>query len=164
MTLASATIQYLHARNTSFIYQTASAGVPPLVGCPLTPSGTAGLFNANCSGFQSNNAPDWTMNFALQHTIEFGDYGVVLSADTQYKSARYIAFQFLPQQRAPSVWRTNAQIKFRPDDEKWSVSGYVQNIENNRTSVFIAAAPITNLLVAGTTLPTTYGIRASLNF
>lgn len=163
-TLLSANIQYLDAEAKSFVYQTSAAGLPPLTDCAVSPSTNAALLNVDCSGFPAYNASKWTLNLAVQQTIDLGDYEIVLSADTQYRTKRYLAFAYLDEQLAPSFWRSNAQISFGPKDAGWSIAGFVRNIEGNRQPFFMANSPVTNFLVESTSAPRTYGVRASVKF
>ena len=163
-TLVSADVQYLDADNRDFVYVQANTGTPPLVGCPYTLNVAANLYNVNCSGFPAFNSPKWTVNLSGQQTVPLGDYQVVLQADTQYRTSRYVGFNYLPTQRLSDVWRSNAQISFGPSGETWSIAAFVRNIENNRTIVFSGTTPLANSLFAGTTAPRTYGARAAVKF
>ena len=162
-TLLSADVQYLHAQNTSFIYTT-GASAPPLVGCPYTLSGA--VYVINCSGFPANNAPRWTMNLSAQQTVPVGDYQLVLGANTQYKSGRYINFYYLSagDGYVDHSWQTNAQVSFGPASGRWSIAAYVRNIEDNRVPVFASPSPLFNLSVVGTSPPRTAGGRVSMKF
>ncbi len=162
-TLISTDVQYLHAQNKSFIYTT-GATAPPLVGCPYTLSGS--VYVINCSGFPANNAPRWTANVSAQQTVPLGTYQIVLGADTQYKSGRFINFYYLSQGGGyvSHSWQTNAQISLGPTSGRWSVAAFVRNIEDNRVPVFGAPAPFSNLMAVGTTPPRTFGGRASIKF
>jgi iron complex outermembrane receptor protein len=162
-TLLSANVQYLDTTTKSFVYSTGNTVPPPLTGCAVRPN-SATLVNVDCSGFPAYNSPKWTVNLSAQQTIEVGDYGLTFSVDTQYKTKRYISFQYLPQQLEGSTWSSNAQISFGPSDGQWSIAGFVRNIENDRTPTFQTLAPVTNFLVASTTAPRTYGVRASVKF
>lgn len=162
-TLLNAQVQYLDTENKDFVYQTLGTPTPPIVGCPVA-AASATLVNVDCSGFPAYNAPKWTVNLAAQQTIELGAVKLVLGADTQYKTKRYIAFQYLPQELQPGVWQSNAQITLASSADRWSISGFVQNIEQHRTPTFESLTPITNFLVVTTTAPRTYGVRGSFRF
>lgn len=162
-TLLRADAQYLDSQVDSFIYTASAAGAPPLTGCKVSPAGP-GRLNVDCSGFPGYNSPKWTINLGAQQTIGLGDYDLVLSADTQYKSKRYLAFEYIDQVLAPSFWSSNARITFAEKDSNWSISGFVRNIENNRNLVFISNVGLSNLLVASTTPPRTWGIQGSFKF
>ncbi len=163
-TLISTNVQYLDAKNLSFTYNQANQGVPPLTGCTATLNAATNLYAVNCAGLPAYNSPKWTANLAAQQTIELGDHKIVLGADTQYKTKRYIGFAYLDTQYMPSVWLSNAQISFGDSADRWTLSAYVRNIENNRTQVFSSLHPIASALLAGTTAPRTYGARASFKF
>ena len=93
-----------------------------------------------------------------------GDYQVVAQIDTQYKSRRVVGFEYLPYQIVGSTWKTNAQLSFGPDDDSWSLTGFVRNLENSR---ILTAAPIFNIGGVGTRVtsaPRTYGVRANVRF
>ena len=163
-TLLSTDIQYLDAQNTDFVYQQADTGTPPLVGCAYSRDAATSLYSVDCSGFPAYNSPKWTLNFGAQQIIPLGGFEIVLQADTQYRTSRYVGFAYLPEQRLDDVWRTNAQARFGPADDRWSISAFVRNIEDNRTVAYSATTPLANALVAGTLAPRTYGVRGSIRF
>jgi iron complex outermembrane receptor protein len=163
-TLLGATVQYLDAKADYFVYPTSATGARPLTGCPIQPNANPALVNVNCSGFPNYNSPKWTVNLSAQQTIAVGDGKLVLSADTQYKSSRYMAFQYLNEELLESVWSTNAQVAYSPAGDRWSVTAYVRNIEDKRTPAFLAASPSTNFLVESITAPRNYGVRFSAKF
>ena len=163
-TMLSASVQYLDAKQVSFAY-TAGPGVPPLTGCNVSfNAANASPYLVDCAGKPSYNSPKWTINLAAQQTISLGDYEIVLGADTQYKSERSIGFAYLPEQTLPSVWRSNVNVSFGPQDKHWSISGYVRNLENHRTPVYSSTHPTASLLIASTTAPRTYGVQAGFKF
>lgn len=161
-TTLSADVQYLDARQKFFQY---SVPVAQRVrtNCLVTNSTTqAGFLTINCSGLPSYNSPKWTVNLAAEQRVPLGDYELVIGADTQYKTKRYMGFEYQPEQIQHSSWTSNAQVSFGPSDNRWSVGAFVRNIENNR----LYAVPFTfgNILTAYTTPPRTYGVRGSVKF
>jgi iron complex outermembrane receptor protein len=162
-TLLSANIHYLHAEAKEFVYEEPYAGTPPVTGCDSEQSGA--VWVVDCSGFESFNSPEWTINLAAQQTIPLDDdLSLILGIDTQYKSERYLAFQYLDEQYVDSVWRTNAQATLESAGGGWSVSAYVRNIEDERTPNYLNTSPSTNLMITGTSLPRNWGVRFSYNF
>jgi iron complex outermembrane receptor protein len=161
-TLIGADLQYLDAKQKDFTYL-AGAGAPPITGCPITIVPGASPYLINCSNLPSYNSPKWTLNFLGQQTIKLDRFNIVLTADTQYRSSRYIGFAYLPQQLVGSSWTTNAQIQFSPDRERWSIAAYVRNIEGDRIPVYSIAGS-SNFLVDGTTAPRTYGLRLTAKY
>ena len=163
-TLLSTDIQYLDARNKSFTYVAQNAGTPPLTGCASTLNTAINSYLVDCSGLPAYNSPRWTVNLAAQQTIPLDRYKIVVGVDTQYKTTRYLGFAYTAQQLLPTVWQTNAQISFGPQGDRWSIAGFVRNLENNRTPTYSSVTPIANTLAVGTTAPRTYGGRVSFRF
>ena len=163
-TLLSANVQYLHAKFKDFVYREPIGATPPLTGCSYSVSATPGLYDIDCSGQPAYQSPRWTINLGAQQTVPLGAYKLVLSADTQYKSSRVIGFQYLDSQIVGSTWTSNAQVAFGPEDDRWSIAGFVRNIENDRFptagQIYNAASATTNIYMA----PRTYGVRASMKF
>jgi len=164
LTLLTANVQYLDATDNAFTYRAQiPSGLPPVTGCPYTLV-SAGLYSVNCSGMPAFNSPKWTINLGIEQTIPLDQYKLVVSANTQYLSSRYVAFDYLPQELAPAVWQSNAQVALSPDEGKWTLAVYVRNIENTRYPVNIARFPTGDFLVETTTPPLTFGVQASARF
>ncbi|WP_374944598.1 TonB-dependent receptor domain-containing protein [Sphingomonas sp.] len=160
-TLVGANLQYLDTEQKDYAFA-AAINPPPITGCPVTPA-TATQVRIDCSGYPSYNSPKWTLNLSGQQTIKLDGFQVVLSADTQHRSSRYIGFAYLPQQLIGSTWTSNAQIQLGPDSERWSVAAYVRNIENDRIPIYSIVGS-GNFLTYGATAPRTYGLRLSAKY
>ncbi|WP_246543661.1 TonB-dependent receptor [Novosphingobium profundi] len=164
-TLLSAQVQYLDARYTSFVYNEPIGATPPLTGCPYSVSTTtAGQYEIDCSGRRAYQGPKWTINLGAQQTFALGDYKLVIAGDTQFKTSRTVAFQYLAEQKVGSTWTSNANLDFGPEDGRWSIGAFVRNIENNR---IVSAGLTYNAASAATvvtTPPRTYGVRAGMTF
>ncbi len=161
-TQISTDIQYLHARDDSFAFTVVGY---PLTNCAVASAGFAGrlpLFAVNCSGLPSYNSPTWSVNLSGQQTVPLGDYKVVFTADTQYKTSRFTYFDYATEQLQPASWTTNAQLSFGPANGKWSIAGFVRNIENTR--LLVAPIAFQGLLSAYTSAPRTFGGRVSAKF
>lgn len=152
---------YLDAKNDFFTYQTPAA-LRPRTNCVVTNAATPGTLNVDCAGLPSYNSPKWTVNVGVEQRIPLGEFEVVVNADTQHKTARYMGFEYQPEQIQQSSWTSNAQISFGPADKAWKISAFVRNIEGDR----LLAVPFAfaNNLVAYTTPPRTYGARATVKF
>uniref|UniRef100_UPI0015767528 TonB-dependent receptor n=1 Tax=Sphingomonas bacterium TaxID=1895847 RepID=UPI0015767528 len=163
-TLISTDIQYLDARDRAFTYQQGSATGAPLTGCSFALAANPAFYNVSCAGKQAYNSPRWTVNLSGQQTFPLGAYKVVAGGDTQYRTSRTVGFEYLPEQLVAATWMTNAQLSFGPADDRWSVAGFVRNIEDHRILNFATTHPLANALVGGSTAPRTYGARASVKF
>ena len=165
-TLLSADVQYLHTNYSSFDYLApAGRGTPPYTTCAVTPASNPAFFNVDCSGKPAYNSPKWTINLAGQQTFEVGpSYKIVLGADTQYRGAHYIGFEYRPSQHVGGEWRTNLFASFGDARDRWSVSGFIRNVEGKRTPTFAAANDIGQIDVVIPSAPRTYGVQASVRF
>ncbi len=94
--------------------------------------------------------------------MPLGDYKLVVGADTQYKTSRYTYFDYQPEQLQRASWTTNAQVSFGPASDRWSISAYIRNIENDR--LLVAPIAFLGLNSAYTTAPRTYGARVGFKF
>ena len=164
-TLLTADVQYLDARFRQFIYKQPVGTAPPYTGCAVAVDAVnAGLYDVNCAGKQSYQSPRWTVNLGGQQTFTAGSYNIVMEADTQYRTSRYVGFDFIPAELVGSTWTTNAQLTFSPKSDKWSVAGFIRNLENKRIPGYANEYGIGNLTSTVTSPPRTYGIRANVKF
>ena len=169
----TADIQWLHARYKTFAYQAYStSGATPVEGCAVSPTSLiaatpgAAIFDVNCAGRPLVNAPDWTINLAYEHKFVLADSGTVaVGADTRIESGEYVSIDYLPGGYQSTYMMSNVHITFEPAGSRFSLTAFVNNLEN--TTVFAASfqSPVKNgLLYNQLRPPRTYGVRASLRF
>ena len=168
-TRLSAQLQYLHTKYDHYIYYAPNtAGLPPYTSCAVAPAAdpvtTLPAFQVDCSGMPAYNAPKWTLNIAAEQVIPVGDYQFRLNADTQYRTSRWIGFEFQPGMLQGPTWQSNAQISFGPSSERWLISGFVRNIENNRFVLNAVDFGFASLVSATTNPPRTYGVQGRVSF
>lgn len=159
-TRLSASVDYLDSKFDSFQYTSAYFG-PPNVGCPAVlvgPSGTPGAntYSINCSGKPAYQAPKWTIALGIQQSFSLGPNTLELEVNTLYRDHRYIAFEYLPAERAPSVWTSNVSATLTLSNG-WSIEGYVRNIEGTRNPD--AATLFNSWLAVRDEPPRTFGFR-----
>ena len=164
-TIFSADVQYLDAFYKSFLYKAPVSGGVPFTGCAVAadPSSTT-LRDVNCTGKQAFNAPRWTINAGIQHTIPIGRNILVLSANTQYRGSRYTSFDYVPAEKTGSTTQSDAQISYGTRDGKWSVAMFVHNLENDRFLIFAITGVQANILSGEYSEPRTFGARLSTKF
>ena len=163
-TLLRANLQYLDTEYKSFTYVTPAR---PFTGCRTTPaaSPTGAPFTVDCAGFPLFNAPKWTVNVGAQQSFALSaGLELVVDADTQYRSSRFTNFTFTPQDFEAGTWVSNAHLSLIGGDGRWSVSGFVRNIENNRYQTFATQVPASNLYVSINAQPRTYGLKVGTRF
>ena len=163
-TKLGADVQYLHTYYASFNYQVPNHGAPPYTGCASALDANPAFFDVNCAGKSAYNSPRWTLNPSIEQTVPIGNYKILAAVDSQFRTSRYVGFEFQPGQLVGSTWTTNAQLSFSPSDDRWSVTGFVRNIENNRYLVNANTYLIASALVGITEPPRVFGVRASVKF
>ncbi len=162
-TTLTADVQYLDAKNKTFVYNQSKLLGQPYTNCAVsTNAANAALFDINCSGLPGYNSPKLTFNLSAEQVVPLGAYKLVFGASTQYRSGRYVYFDYQPEQFQTAQFTTNAQVSFGPASDRWSVSGFVRNIENDR--LLVAPIAFLNLVAAYTSAPRTYGGRVSVKF
>jgi len=165
LTVLNAQGQYLHTKYDSFQYTVPTGTAPPYTTCASTiDAANPAARDVDCSGKPAYNAPVWTLNMGIDQTIPLGDFKAVASVDTQYRTGRWVGFEFAQGEYVGPTWQTNAQLSFGPTTGRWSIAGYIRNIENNRFAVNANTFAIGSAVVATTNPPRTYGVRGSVKF
>jgi iron complex outermembrane receptor protein len=162
-TALNADLQYLDAVYNSFSYQAPIGDGPVLTSCAQSVTSTT-LRTVDCAGRPTFNSPKFTLDLGVEQTVEFGAYRLVGSVDTQYKSSRYIGFEYLDAERQGSTWQTNAELAFSPDVGWWSLQAYVHNLENDRFKVNANLFTLANVLTQTTAAPLTFGARVTVRY
>ena len=158
-----AVVQYLDAEYRSFDYIQSSQNVPPLTGCTASLS-RANLYTVDCRQKQPYNSPRWSLTFEGRQTFPIGNMSLTAVAGTSFRSARNVGFAFLPEQRIGATWTSNAQLILSGPRKRFEVAAFVRNIEGDRVPQFMIFHPVSNALIAGTSPPRKFGLRASLRF
>ena len=162
-TLLSADIQYLDAKYNDFVYNVPNQG-PPLSSCSIVGVPTTQI-RLNCSGFRPPNAPEWTINLGVQQTLPLGNGGkLVLNARTHHQSRTLTGLEFLPIEVQEAYWMSDASITYSAPDDRFFVSGFINNIENNTIIGNTFPPPLSRFVVGSLRPPRTYGIRAGFKF
>lgn len=162
-TVLSTDIQYLDATYDSFVYQAPIGSAPVVTGCRQSVT-SATLRTVDCSGRPTFNSPKWTANFGIEQTLRLPGYKLVASADTQYRSSRYVGFDYTVQEHQTATFETNAELTLTPDVGRWSLQAYARNLENTRYDVDANLFGLGNILTESTNAPRTYGVRVSYKY
>jgi iron complex outermembrane receptor protein len=168
-TLLGVDVQYLDAIYDEFSYSLPRLSpVPPASSCSVAPAvqQTQNLWSVNCDGKVPPQSPEWSVNLGVQQTFPFGN-GAELVADlrTHYQSETLTGLEFLPSEIQESYWMSNASLTFRAPENRWSLSAYVSNIEDEAVFDSTSPHPLAPELIAATLRPPrTYGARIVINF
>ncbi len=174
-TQISMNLQYLDARYDSFLFTTPNnspqvpgllTSAPPTANCPFVLGNPTTVYVQDCSGRRPANAPEWVASFGIQQTVPLGDWKLVLSASTRLQSDVFTGLEYLSSQRQDGYTNSDASITLAQADDRYFVTAYVNNIENNDIVGNSFPNPFGGAqLVAGSLRPPrTYGIRAGVKF
>jgi iron complex outermembrane recepter protein len=157
----NATVQYLDARDTSFTY---TNSVPPNTGCPVSQSG--GQYVVDCSGRRPSNAPVWTVQGGITQHVPLGEHGdLTLAVDSRYQSESYTGIELLQAEIQKGFTTTNLSVEYTSPGKTFSISGFVNNVENNTTIGFSQTHSIApGLVFYALRLPRMYGARFGFKF
>ncbi len=165
-TLLSADVQYIDAKYKSLVYQ--SGGPAPVCPSTFVPPPNGPVFSIDCSGRPELMTPKWTVNLGAEQTIPLpGGADLVLGLNTRHESARYTNLSYAPFTLVPGYWRTNATLTYNTADRRFSLSGYVNNIENKAVPEGVGTGlnfPGIPLLPVTLKPPRTFGVRIGAHF
>lgn len=164
LTVGFAKIEYLDASYLENSFTQVSSTGAPLTGCATTRQGTTTLYTVDCTGQRPFASPRWTLAFGLRQGIEVGKLRVEAMARTRYVTSMMAGNAFLAQQVIPAHWTSHGQVMLSDPDGRFELGVFIHNIEGERVTSFVIYHPISNALVASTSPPTTYGVRAFIRF
>lgn len=139
---------YLHARYGSF-----NNAVDQLNG---------GMFSS-LRGHELPNAPSVSLRGRYQHDFHIASFGTLSPSATVYWQKRSYLREFnLKIDQVPSYSKTQLSLLYRNPSKKWSVEGFVENLENRkvRSAQFVLAGAYLSYYDP----PRTYGLRVSHDF
>ncbi len=170
----SADVQYLDSKYDSFAYTLISAtGAPIRNGCTTTnprqanpgTSDPSTLFDIDCGGKDAVNAPEWSAILAYEHVFLLGaDLELAFGARTKIESSREMTIDYLPESHQDGYMMSDAYLTLQPGNAGWSVTGFVNNIEDETVKANTTIGPVFQTASTSLRPPRTYGVRASLKF
>ncbi|MCJ2183596.1 TonB-dependent receptor [Novosphingobium sp. 1949] len=164
-TTFNAKVQFLDTEYKELTLTTASPR--DNINCPSSVAGTDGsttILAFDCSGKPLLYSPKWTVNLGVEHVVPVSDnLEFVGSVQTAWRDKQWGAFEYLDFEKIPAYWTTDATLTARLPNSGFSVTAYINNIENKRRISSPQYSPI-GFAVARYTAPQTYGIRVSAQF
>ena len=111
------------------------------------------------------NSPEWSANLGYEHTFSFGgDMSFLIGVRSRLESSRYVNIDYLPEQRQDSYTTSDAYVTLYGANERWSLTGFVSNIEDEAVISGAFSRPVLQTVYASLRPPRTYGVRAALRF
>ena len=169
----TANVQYLHGSYDSLVFDAfSSTGGAIRQGCTILSSrlanpgvNAARFYTTDCSGMQTLNSPEWTTNLGYQHVFELSsDMSLTFGANTQYVSSRQLALNYLPETRQGAYHMSDAYLMLEGPGKRWSVAGYINNIEDTTVLSFGGLKPVVDVAYVALRPPRTYGVRMGYRF
>lgn len=152
-------VGYIHSEYDDFV--TGNPGLPP-----AGPGGA--LAQVNIGGDQLINTPPWTVSVGAEYTHRLPTIGsLTFRVDTSMRSAFYFDVFQNPDMRQESYTKTDLRITWRDESERFSLQGYVQNLENNDvkvTSLRPGGILGSTVPLAWYAPPRTWGVTFGFNF
>ncbi|MGH8325228.1 MAG: TonB-dependent receptor [Steroidobacteraceae bacterium] len=144
------------------LFNPASTACPVGAPFPGTSFG-AQLIAVNCSGFELPRAPKWTASLDYEHTFHLpGGATLTPAASAEYASGRWLGFEFVQSERAPSYTVYDFDLQFATASERWVFDTFVHNIANETAYSGGGEQSFAPPLVYATIgAPRTYGVRAT---
>lgn len=138
-----------------------------------------GIPDMDYSGKEKTFSPEWTISADYQHEFNLPNGGVFTTRiDTRYQSSYQMTFNTLRfylnddftgkivditgYTTQEAYFLSNASATYRPPEGKWTLTGYVNNIEDYAVKKSYLMAPSGNTLVIGS--PRTYGVVYKVRF
>jgi len=132
--------------------------------CAVTPNNAASV-SVNCTGRVMPRSPTWTVNLSYQHTFELGHVGTLdARVGTRIESQSVLGIEYLPGEYQKSYTKTNASLTWHDANKRYSVTGYVDNIEKAVVKTYAFVQPVVGIPMVGLDAPRTYGVRLGVNF
>lgn len=168
----TANIQYLHGEYDNLVFDAFSNnGASIRQGCTILSSrlanpgvNNARFFTTDCTGRQTINSPEWTFNLGYQHRFELGAMDLTVGGDTQIQSSRELSLSYLPETRQGAYMMSNAFITLANPEQGWSISGFINNIEDEEVLSNAGLKPIADVVYVALRPPRTYGVRLGYKF
>ncbi len=164
-TLLSAKVQHL---NNSYDDLHFRSTIPrDNINCPSTVLGILEDgdpdLDFDCSGNQSVYSPDWTVQLGITQTFPLNGMDLIASFYTTYTDDQLSGFNNLQHDVIDSYTLSNLDLTLLSNDNSWSVSAWVRNIEDDR-NVQATQTPLLGMAFSQYVPDMTYGARFNYNF
>jgi iron complex outermembrane receptor protein len=87
------------------------------------------------------------------------DYDLTAGARSRIEASSWINLDYLDYQRRGSSTTSDAYLTLSAPDRKWTLTGFVNNIENSAVIAGGLTRPIVNTTLLTLRPPRTYGVR-----
>ena len=128
---------------------------------------TPGVQQPNFAGNRPGFSPEWIITAGLDHTIDLGSAGSLTGrVNTTFKSAYFTDFYNYRDATQKAFTNTELNLEYRPENKRFSIQGFVKNLENIRPLTYggFISAGRDDVFNWSFGAPRTYGVRLSADF
>jgi iron complex outermembrane receptor protein len=169
-----ATLGWLHAEYTDFVLPLGDAFANNSTNATMPACYTANFAAAaprstNFSGCRMARTPEWTLNVGYQHTWNL-ESGAKLTGriSSHYETGKNLEYHGFAQNKQDAFTKTDLNLTYASSDDRWSLQGYVRNLEDENVRTASSPNATTGLATNGNAEfyapPRTYGVRLGVTF
>ncbi|WP_242127188.1 TonB-dependent receptor [Sphingobium sp. Sx8-8] len=124
--------------------------------------------NGSCltdySGNRATQAPRWSFNLGYEHSFPLFGGTLTPRAQTHIESSSFYGIENFAYQKQDGYTRSDLVVTFTPENKKWSLQGFVRNLENVTVITSAVASTRFGTYSYGMAPPRTYGAKLTYNF
>ncbi|MCW1402629.1 TonB-dependent receptor [Novosphingobium sp. MW5] len=127
----------------------------------------AGVQQPNFAGNRTPFSPEFIITAGYDHIFRLGDMGkVTASLNTTFKSSYFTDFYNYRDGSQKAYTNTDFSLEYKPDNDKFFISAFVKNIEDNRVLTYggFTSAGSDDVFNWQFGTPRTYGVRVGFDF
>jgi iron complex outermembrane receptor protein len=169
-----ATLGWIHAEYTDFVLPLGDAFAnnnanAAVAGCYTANFAAAAPRSTDFSGCRMARTPAWTVNLGYQHVWDLSFGGTLTGrVQTHYESGKNLEYHGFVQNRQDGFTKSDVSLTYASADDRWTLQGYVRNIENEDVRTASSPNSTTGLATNGNAdfyaPPRTYGVRLGVTF
>jgi iron complex outermembrane receptor protein len=169
-----ASLGWLHAEYTDFVLPLGDAFAnnnanATMAACYTANFAAAAPRSTNFSGCRMARTPEWTLNVGYQHTWNL-ESGAKLTGriSSHYETGKNLEYHGFAQNKQDAFTKTDLNLTYASSDDRWSLQGYVRNLEDENVRTASSPNATTGLATNGNAEfyapPRTYGVRLGVTF
>ncbi|MDG2529022.1 TonB-dependent receptor [Caulobacter endophyticus] len=169
-----ATLGWLHAEYTDFVLPRGDSfsnnnANATVAACYTANYAAAAPRSTDFSGCRMARTPEWTFNLGYQHIWELSFGGALTGRiQTHYETSKNLEYHGFAENKEGAFTKTDVSLTYASPDDRWTLQGYVRNLEDDDVRTASAPNSTTGLATNGAgefyAPPRTYGLRLGVTF
>lgn len=125
----------------------------------------SGAGNIELAGNSPPQSPRYSATVGYEHLFDVvAGHTLTFRLQTHYESKSYLTFYNFDSDKQDAYTRSDVILTYAPDDERWSIEGYVRNIEDEEILTSASEVGVFTSYVYQFADPRTYGMRFSVKW